>query len=195
LVELRAEGVNQDLLEYMASYEGLKVLTLMWATGRDAADSDHLAGIFFNASLPKHYSSLKVLQISATYCGGWCFGSHNSMGISACKELRSLRISVHMKDDKPRNVSYLRDLLDSASKLPRLQTLSLAIPNHPGNRFAHCGNPSMHYKMWVCDAIQSAMANFEALAQDSDPYPKFVEFSRQVYRLSLPEAYHKFRGR
>jgi hypothetical protein len=71
LAHLRTVDLNDALLQFLSSYQGLRDLRLDFVSGKDDDDSDRLAEIFFKDVLPQHADSLEILHIGAAYEGKW----------------------------------------------------------------------------------------------------------------------------
>lgn len=99
LKEIVTDSVNEALLDYLASYSGLKKLQLKCTTrGDSSVSSDKLALQFYAEVLPKHADSLQSLDISPEYEGKWCFGRHNERSLRLCTKLEELKIHIHSRD-------------------------------------------------------------------------------------------------
>jgi hypothetical protein len=71
LSKLKTTEMNDELLEYLSSFQGITDLHLEWVTGDDSEDSDRLARHFFQVVLPQHADTLKVLIIDAAFEDDW----------------------------------------------------------------------------------------------------------------------------
>lgn len=98
LSEVSTDEVSEALLDYLASYSGLKKVTLSFATSPNMTSSDALAIRFYYNVLPKHVGSLSVLDISPIFEGKWCFGKHNIASVRQCTKLVSLKMSINSDD-------------------------------------------------------------------------------------------------
>ena len=100
LEEITVDVVVQNLIAYLASYSGLKILNL---TSRvfDKRISNDLAAQFYAKPLSNHVQSLRRLDISAAYEGLWCVGEHNLSLISQCINLKHLAVSVILSQVEP----------------------------------------------------------------------------------------------
>jgi hypothetical protein len=63
--------MNDDLLEFLSSFQGLTDLRLERITGNCDEDLNRLANIFFQVALPRHTHTLEVLDINPIYEGDW----------------------------------------------------------------------------------------------------------------------------
>lgn len=95
LTEIITDQVNEGLLQYLASYDGLKSLVLSARTTGNAYASNKLAVEFYNEVLPRHAPTLVCLDILPDHEGKWCFGKHNSVSVLQCGRLATLRMSVN----------------------------------------------------------------------------------------------------
>ncbi|KAJ7094878.1 hypothetical protein C8R44DRAFT_645124 [Mycena epipterygia] len=102
--------VTSDLLSYLASYSGLEKLAFERPDGRDRADADQLADIFFGSVLPRHVKSLVEMSCPAGYDSRWSFGTHNVDLVSELHSVTSLEMSVdfgHWVDHRPSMASVV----------------------------------------------------------------------------------------
>ncbi|KIM42284.1 hypothetical protein M413DRAFT_444714 [Hebeloma cylindrosporum] len=169
LQELVLDVVVPSLLDYLASYSGLKKLWIIPGIFRDGSSSDSMASQFFlSTSFINHVQSLEDLSITAIYEGFWCFGPWNEGVISRCTKLKALKmaiVSVQLYPpedaDGERNVIDL--LIDAVSNsMPQLETLVISTANAEGLRGATCGNPAMQHFARVCRNIVSSINEYRA---------------------------------
>ena len=160
LQEIVTDDVQLALIEYLASFSGLRRLRLTEAPSYCTLPqvSDELAIKFYERALQDHVHSLDSLEINTNYEGNWSFASHWSSIIKKCTRLTFLKLSInsedmaeekHDKEDSSAsgdNVvvgvltsvqSYAKlpaqwSLLDICAALPALKTLELfsASPEH-----------------------------------------------------------------
>jgi hypothetical protein len=97
LLEVSTDEVSQALLDYLASYSGLKKLTLNFVT-YNTSWSDALGIQFYRNVLLKHVHTLSALEISPAFEGKWCFGQHNIAIVLQCTKLVSLKMSINSDD-------------------------------------------------------------------------------------------------
>jgi hypothetical protein len=100
LQEIVTDDVQLALIEYLASFSGLRRLRLTQASRYCTSPlaSDQLAIEFYGRALQNHVHSLESLEIDASYEGNWCFASHCSDIIKRCACLTSLKLSINSKD-------------------------------------------------------------------------------------------------
>ena len=95
LEEITIDDIFPALLEYLASYSGLRILNM---TSRshlpDQKYSDHLATQFYAKPLANHVQSLRKLDIRAIHEGLWCVDNHNLPLIHQCVNLKHLGLSI-----------------------------------------------------------------------------------------------------
>ena len=121
LKEISTDEITPAFLEYIASYSGLKELTLAFTTEQedDVYTSEKLALKFYNEVLPMHAQSLTTLDICPMYEGKWCFGSHNAASLYLCTKLENLRIHINSEEiDRPKKDVVVRLILPPSSFLP-----------------------------------------------------------------------------
>ncbi|KAE9397882.1 hypothetical protein BT96DRAFT_791598, partial [Gymnopus androsaceus JB14] len=93
IVVSRYHGNVDAILDYIQSYSGLEILSLIspgWydPTYNDAADR------FYKDVLPMHEQSLVKLEVKPVFESRWCFGEHNIEVFRRCTKLRSLWVRV-----------------------------------------------------------------------------------------------------
>lgn len=112
LVVSRYHGNVDAILDYIQSYSGLEVLSLIspwWhnSTYNDAADR------FYKEALPKHEKTLLKLELKPVFVSRWCFGEHNMDVFRRCVRLRSLWVRVEHQglesDPSPRDNWFAHD--------------------------------------------------------------------------------------
>lgn len=94
LEAVSVDRIEDGLLSYLASYSGLRRLTIDNAGADSETASNRLADIFFQSALVPHMQSLVALSCPASFEGRWCFGTHNTGVITQFHLLRSLCMSV-----------------------------------------------------------------------------------------------------
>ena len=94
LEELTLNIVVPSLLEYLASYSGLKKLRLTAGGFHEGTSSDSMARQFFSTPFINHVQSLEDLNISAPFEGSWCFGPWNQAIVSRCTNLKTLGMAI-----------------------------------------------------------------------------------------------------
>jgi hypothetical protein len=100
LEEITLYIIPPAFVEYIASYSGLKKLTIGTGGFKDGTASDN-AGKRFYEALEKHADSIEELDISAYYEGLWCFGHHNKALLSTFQNLKTLSMKVQSTDLVP----------------------------------------------------------------------------------------------
>ncbi|KAJ7229463.1 hypothetical protein C8J57DRAFT_1015210, partial [Mycena rebaudengoi] len=75
--EITSGGVTLAQLTYWGSYSGLRRVKFSYLAGNGEAESNRLAGVFFEDVLPRHAGSLTELSCPAGYECRWSFGAHN----------------------------------------------------------------------------------------------------------------------
>lgn len=121
LEQITLSDVVPAFLEYLASYSGLKALSLRVRGVDTEAESNALAQHFFEQTLPRHAGSLEHLMIEAAYEGLWCFGDHSASAIVACTRLRHLGLSLVTENIKDPG---LRSIKSAETAIVRKQTLN-----------------------------------------------------------------------
>ncbi|KAJ7887050.1 hypothetical protein B0H14DRAFT_3430897 [Mycena olivaceomarginata] len=134
LTDLTTDELTPELLAYLASYAGLRRLTLLHPAGKTQADTDRFADTFFGSVLPLHTASLVEPACPASSESQWSFGAqpHCVDAICAYKTWKASRWA-----STPRTCrmwSYILTLLlHTAARLPSLASLTIAsvIPAAP----------------------------------------------------------------
>lgn len=99
LSDLGTSAMDEELLQYLGSYSGLRRLKLTSATGRTEKLSNNLADQFYKSVLPRHSQSLTNIEIYPGHQGRWCFGFHNASIISQCQQVKNLLMAVSWAAD------------------------------------------------------------------------------------------------
>uniref|UniRef100_A0A8H8CGY8 F-box domain-containing protein n=1 Tax=Psilocybe cubensis TaxID=181762 RepID=A0A8H8CGY8_PSICU len=94
LTEISVDWASQSFCNYLASYTGLKKLSLMAYNFSTVEDSDTMAILFYEIGLDNHAQSLEDVKIVPMSEGLWCFGSHNYKSIAQLTNLRHLEMNV-----------------------------------------------------------------------------------------------------
>lgn len=150
LQEIITDVVQSALIEYLASFSGLRRLILT-ETPYDMPPqvSDQLALKFYEQALQNHVHSLDALEINTNYEGKWSFASHCSSIIIKCTRLTFLKLSINSEDMAEENNNkedssasggnVIWSLLDICAALPALKTLKLFSTSTYGTVTAkHC---------------------------------------------------------
>ena len=97
LQEIVTDDVQLALIEYLASFSGLRRLKLTEAPsyGTPPQVSDELASKFYERALQDHIHSLDSLEINTNYEGNWSFANHWSSIIKKCTRLTLLKLSIN----------------------------------------------------------------------------------------------------
>ena len=100
LQEIVTDDVQLALIEYLASFSGLRRLKLTEAPsyGTPPQVSDELASKFYERALQDHIHSLDSLEINTNYEGNWSFANHCSSIIKKCTRLTLLKLSINSED-------------------------------------------------------------------------------------------------
>ena len=93
LEEITVDVVVLALIDYLASYSGLRTLSLIGG-GSYQEDCHYLAAQFYAKSLVNHVQSLRKLDLRALYEDLWCVGQYNLSLISQCLNLKLLSVSI-----------------------------------------------------------------------------------------------------
>ncbi|KAE9397869.1 hypothetical protein BT96DRAFT_1020528 [Gymnopus androsaceus JB14] len=96
------------ILDYIQSYSGLEILSLISPAWYDPTYND-AADRFYKDVLPMHEQSLVKLEVKPVFESRWCFGEHNIEAFRRCTKLRSLWVRVDHKGleiDPNSDVSY-----------------------------------------------------------------------------------------
>ena len=133
------DDVFPAFLDYLSSYSG--ILTEICIIGLYKPvpweELDELAVRFYALILPKHISSLEILDISPMFTCKWCFHPKEHSLFSQAKRLRSLSISFPFADFSAANpnlpVNYalddaVRDPLSCISDSPKKNSSSRCLP-------------------------------------------------------------------
>ena len=100
LQEIVTDDVQLALIEYLASFSGLRRLKLTEAPSYCTPPqvSDELASKFYERALQDHIHSLDSLEINTNYEGNWSFANHCSSIIKKCTRLTLLKLSINSED-------------------------------------------------------------------------------------------------
>jgi hypothetical protein len=98
LEELSVDEVNSELMDFIASFSGLRHLALLRLSSESREASDDIAEVFFQHVLPVHCSTLRSLTLEAVYQGEWCFSEDNAFMILDCQKLGYLSIALRWED-------------------------------------------------------------------------------------------------
>ncbi|KAJ7766558.1 hypothetical protein DFH07DRAFT_809394 [Mycena maculata] len=199
LTEINTRIVTSDLLEYLASYSGVRKLTLNFPDGGSRNASDRLADIFFETVLPQHAASLMELSCPAGYESRWSFGTHNLDAISRLQKLRALQMSINAGEmtriasqPGPSSVGMgisvqavqsdidlvVASLLRAVAALPALRKLTILAADAESNRDL-TGDGITHHAPAVTRAIVAAIQNFISRT----PSPAIVNAGYRKYEL------------
>ncbi|KAK7031942.1 hypothetical protein R3P38DRAFT_2926171 [Favolaschia claudopus] len=187
LVDLHTDQVSDDMLEYVASYSGLKRLVIKYADGQDDDDSNRLADKFYESALPRHADSLVALFCRGTWEGRWSFGPHNFEQLAMLRRLESLRMNVNLvfagykprdpkatftgrgarrifeieKDSEGRN--SVHQFLRLVNQLPITNAAILPAASSK-DRNNTCGHNAITHKETAIRKIDEAIQNFHMVA-------------------------------
>ncbi|KAF8149283.1 hypothetical protein K438DRAFT_1733783, partial [Mycena galopus ATCC 62051] len=163
LKEITTDKVTNDLLTYLASYCGLRRLTLINPDGSSFSESDQLADVFYKTVLPLHADSLVELSCPSDYETRWSFGAHCLDTISRMHSAEKLEFSVNADDvlgaDLEHNV--VTRLLQATTRFPALRYLAIFPADRP-NPGGKCGirNSSMYHAAAVNKGVIAAVLAF-----------------------------------
>lgn len=108
LKKLKASHICLELIQYLVGYsDTLETLCFLQQpmayqfgaisntqASKEMSKSETLAQLFWTTALPRHASSLRVLDVYATISADWCYSKSAARGLAACTRLRSLTISL-----------------------------------------------------------------------------------------------------
>jgi hypothetical protein len=77
---LKTSSINDSLLDFLSSSQGMTDIRLVYVIGENDEDSDRLARIFFKDILPHHSDTLETLHINASDEGYWVSLPHPFSG-------------------------------------------------------------------------------------------------------------------
>ncbi|KIK70392.1 hypothetical protein GYMLUDRAFT_65624 [Collybiopsis luxurians FD-317 M1] len=178
LVVSRMDDTTGALLDYLQSYSGLEVLSLMGPFLRHNPQYDNLAHRFYSDVLPLHAETLVRLEVKQAFESRWCFGEHNVEIFKRCRKLKSLSLKVDHRgldrDEKAESLFTYEDrnlpsgtnsvhlLLDMISfSLPKLEKLTIEPARNP--YYAHDHSDFMvgaaHY-LGVQRRIRASVGSF-----------------------------------
>jgi hypothetical protein len=116
LEEISATAVD-GLLQYLASYSGLRRLSLQRVGAGTKAECNQLSAMFFDL-LAGHATSLRHFSCTANRHGDWCFGAHNREAVSRLQHLITLEMSVDASDiDYRREATLTSDVSAVVSRV------------------------------------------------------------------------------
>ncbi|KAK0214340.1 hypothetical protein IW262DRAFT_1466046 [Armillaria fumosa] len=127
LLDVFVDVVNDALLEYLASYSGVKSMIL---DHKRPVNPDHYVDIsfrFWGEILPRHADTLLTLIVQPDFerSGGWCLDTRSLDAIRKCKRLEILRVKLDREtfngEDKTNIISQS---LDSLHEWPCLDVLN-----------------------------------------------------------------------
>jgi hypothetical protein len=178
LEKLSTDEVNSELMDFIASFSGLRHLTLSGLGLQSRKASDDVADMFFRHVLPVHRSTLRSLHLRAAYEGNWCFSEANAAAILDCRKLRDLSIALHWEYYDERNIqrspvvgSFFHVtsailittqhlLLDHSAELLELCRLDIAVARSNAIRGDTSGNSSIIHAHCICRRIKDHMVAF-----------------------------------
>ncbi|KAF5362860.1 hypothetical protein D9758_007028 [Tetrapyrgos nigripes] len=172
LQRLVLDIVTEPVLDYIATYSGLEVLSLKGPKWYSQPTYNENAERFYQQILPLHNDSLVKLEMEPEFESRWCFGEDNVEAISRCRNLRVLSVRVAYsglpKPKKPYPLSYVfagspdeaanpvHLLLQTvSSKLPDLHTLYIDSARDPS--YAHDHSDFMIQGAQRCRAVRSCI--------------------------------------
>jgi hypothetical protein len=97
-LEVGLSAMTDSLIDYLASFSGLKKLKLSIPDFGNQASSEESAVKFWSNGFPNHVDTLQDFSLHACYDGQWCFGRHNHSLIAKCIKLEQLTIGVLPRD-------------------------------------------------------------------------------------------------
>ncbi|KAJ7601887.1 hypothetical protein DFH06DRAFT_1153305 [Mycena polygramma] len=211
LTEINTSIVTPSLIAYLASYSGLRTLTL--TADKSAAASDRLADMFYETALAPHASTLVVLSCSAVHEGRWSFGPHNAPHIAALRNLTSLEMSVNAgrtRTIEPSQEQYswlmpadtkhlvlrveveqadidpvVAELLRTAANLPALRSLAIRPADAEENR--GCVRERVSHRRGVKLAIKRAVRKFSC----DIPRAVVVQTGNNTYHCRAAATNHR----
>ncbi|KAF8665265.1 hypothetical protein AX16_000286 [Volvariella volvacea WC 439] len=166
LESLTIDFMDDDVLDYLQSYSGLKHLALKRIASLNPGT---VVSRFFSTILPKHKDTIESLVIMPLYEGKWCHNRAYDSILQQCLRLTELGWAVNAYL-MPTNYEALDTLLDTAILIPSLTHLQIFAANDPQNAYAPIGIPSVLYlekaAQLICDGIETfdASADFVRLA-------------------------------
>ncbi|KAF8160012.1 hypothetical protein B0H34DRAFT_705799 [Crassisporium funariophilum] len=182
LAEIATDEVCEALLDYLASYSGLKKFSLSGTKTQDSFSSDPLAMRFYDEVLPNHASTITVLDVPAEYEGKWCFGKHNASILQRCTKLANLRVSIHSQDmDREKEKDAVWSLLEIVDDLPYLSHLSISPADSEFNR----GGSSFNHMHEVNKEISKSVTTFGPL--ETVKTPKLITTPHRDYVVRADE--------
>ncbi|KAK7464800.1 hypothetical protein VKT23_006006 [Stygiomarasmius scandens] len=136
---LVSDKFTDPMLDYIASYSGLEVLSFTGPNWYgDRPEYNRTADRFYSDILPLHQDTLVKLEVLPAFEGKWCLGEDNLAAIAGCSKLRYLGIRIrsdgiyidpdfdmfaHFEFSMPNLVHQLFDMVNTS--LPDLQTLHI----------------------------------------------------------------------
>ncbi|KIJ90274.1 hypothetical protein K443DRAFT_660925 [Laccaria amethystina LaAM-08-1] len=205
LQEIVTDDVQLGLIEYLASFSGLRRLRLTQAPSYRTLPqmSDQLAIKFYEQALQNHIHSLDSLKINTNYEGNWSFTSHCSSIIKKCTRLTFLKLSINFedmaeeKDDKEDSSAsgnnVIWSLLDICAALPALKTLKLfsAFPEH--SRGSKGGTVASKHRARANAKISRSVRSYQPITS-SHAFRIFIvrdEFELRNDELGMNLAYRR----
>ncbi|KAF8961623.1 hypothetical protein BDZ97DRAFT_1828256 [Flammula alnicola] len=124
MVNVHILDVEDELLDYLSSYEGIQELRFDSSSGlskSSTAETDDVATRFFCEVLPNIAGTLEVLHLGGTFRDRWCFDESYREAILKCMQLKELTVSVDV--DSPQSPGVEACLNETAAHLPDLLRL------------------------------------------------------------------------
>ncbi|TFK73112.1 hypothetical protein BDN72DRAFT_956731 [Pluteus cervinus] len=179
LESLSVDKPDHATLRYIASFSGLRSLSLGFIDASRRALVDDLANMFFKDATTNHLETLEELSILASFSSSWCFGAHNAALFAKCRNLRSLTLTW----DAPASDSEktLCSMVDLSSTLPLLRTFLVQIAYPRGFRGMRCGNPYMSFNWSTREEVQKFLPKYGPV--DIEKYLTEIKVDRLVFRL------------
>jgi hypothetical protein len=181
LEAVSVDRIEDGLLSYLASYSGLRRLTIDNAGADSETASNRLADIFFQSALVPHVQSLVALSCPASFEGRWCFGTHNTGVMTQLHLLRSLCMSVVTLENAGRYnetvVSFpsvkpspdteiyrlhQHEFLEMIAQLPCLRNAEIRAANAEVFRNDWCGTSMLSCLAQGEEEIEVAVCNFRS---------------------------------
>lgn len=98
LTNLLVDNVDDDLMNYLASYSFLEHLSI---ENLEPPPPDAVATRFYQHILPRHSETLRTLRVLPRRGGVWCPNATNAPGILKCRKLSALALSIDSLSSEP----------------------------------------------------------------------------------------------
>ncbi|KAF8993283.1 hypothetical protein BDQ17DRAFT_1312394 [Cyathus striatus] len=132
-IRLNLVDVENGLIDYLASYSGLKqlLLTNFECRWSDPKDVKQIAKQFFAIALYPHVESLEILKLYPYTENDWCVDSNNAPAILQCKWLKELHIAIRSRSQTKPVISVRVCLYSSASQISKDSYDSNSLRKYP----------------------------------------------------------------